>query len=396
MSQDSLLSTACELAEAGRWDAALEAFDAAVDAHPGLASGHEQRAQVLLELGRAAEAAEAAERAVALQPGWADALLTLGRARLNSGSFGEAIVALQRAAALDPSLESEVGDDLERARSLELRSDEAELKMHNGVALRLQQWRGSAPDADHGPCDGCGAPRASGAADAERPTRHGTGTMIWECGIVLAKLLDRLAAGDVPADSPAHAAFPRRARAGAGEPPGSGLDGLGIVELGSGTGVAGLAAAALGARVLLTDVAEVVPLVAANVAANAGAIGGGGGAAQAQAYDWHAPQLLPPGSAEPWDVVLAADALYQPGRAQLDAFAAALAAWIRSRPESAAGARLLLAHKARTAALDAAIAPMLLERAGLTLCEVPFEHHHPDFRSPQIKVYVGTARHGRA
>ena len=44
---------------------------------------------------------------------------------------------------------------------------------------------------------------------------------------------------------------------------------LGILELGSGVGVAGLAAAAVGWRVLLTDLPDALPLMRVNVAANA-------------------------------------------------------------------------------------------------------------------------------
>lgn len=47
------------------------------------------------------------------------------------------------------------------------------------------------------------------------------------------------------------------------------LAGAPVLELGSGTGLVGLAAALCGAQAILTDTHEVVPSLAANVAANA-------------------------------------------------------------------------------------------------------------------------------
>ena len=67
-----------------------------------------------------------------------------------------------------------------------------------------------------------------------------------------------------------------------------------IVELGSGTGIAGLACAALGAgRVVLTDLAENLPLLERNAARN-------GLDVSVAAFDWNAPDTL----GEKFDVVL--------------------------------------------------------------------------------------------
>ena len=75
-----------------------------------------------------------------------------------------------------------------------------------------------------------------------------------------------------------------------------------IVELGSGTGVAGLASAALGAaRVVLTDLAENLPLLQRNAARN-------GLDVSVAAFDWLTPTTL----GERFDVVLAADCVFWP------------------------------------------------------------------------------------
>ncbi len=93
------------------------------------------------------------------------------------------------------------------------------------------------------------------------------------------------------------------------------LDGAHAIELGAGVGISGLAAAVCGARVLLTDVADALPLLDANARANAplcahtprvGELCWGGEAAHvhdAMARAW--------GGARP-DIVLASDVVYDP------------------------------------------------------------------------------------
>lgn len=80
--------------------------------------------------------------------------------------------------------------------------------------------------------------------------------------------------------------------------------GINVLELGSGTGVAGIAAAAEGANVLLTDRDTLKPLMAKNVRLNQDCIEFG--SADFEAFDWATP---PPKevSSESWDVVLCAE-----------------------------------------------------------------------------------------
>ena len=87
MERATLYAEAEAAAEAGRWPAAIELFQQALEANdadaPSSASICEALAQCLMMVDDDAAAAARAERAVALAPAWADAWLTLGRARLN-------------------------------------------------------------------------------------------------------------------------------------------------------------------------------------------------------------------------------------------------------------------------------------------------------------------------
>jgi hypothetical protein len=59
-----------------------------------------------------------------------------------------------------------------------------------------------------------------------------------------------------------------------------------VLELGSGTGIVGLAAAHLGARVWLTDLPDALPHLSSNVGSNAAGVAAAGGAARVAALDW--------------------------------------------------------------------------------------------------------------
>jgi predicted nicotinamide N-methyase len=81
-----------------------------------------------------------------------------------------------------------------------------------------------------------------------------------------------------------------------------GVAGLRVLELGCGLGVTGLAAAALGARVTLTDWApDALALVRRNAERN-------GLAVETARLDWFAP---PPAGDDAWPLVVAADVLYE-------------------------------------------------------------------------------------
>lgn len=152
------------------------------------------------------------------------------------------------------------------------------------------------------------------------------------------------------------------------------LEGCRVLELGSGTGLVGLAAACLGASVAATDLPEVVPQLEAAAALNAGMIGAAGGSLHAAALDWRqpSPALLRPaevaGAAGPagsegpegqdgqqYDWLLGADLVYSlPPVAPLVATVAA-AAEARAAGSGGAPLKILLAHKHRHEEVDAAL-----------------------------------------
>eukprot|EP00898_Chlorokybus_atmophyticus_P004625 jgi/Chlat1/5163/Chrsp33S05155 len=91
------------LAEAGRWEESLRAWNKAVALTPNRAALHEARAQVLLETGDTWSALQAATRATELEPEWADALVTLGRTRLHLGEPALALESFEQALRLEPT-----------------------------------------------------------------------------------------------------------------------------------------------------------------------------------------------------------------------------------------------------------------------------------------------------
>jgi predicted nicotinamide N-methyase len=348
------------LAEAGNFEAAVELFELAVQYRP-LATTFEAMAQCLLELDRAADAERAALSAVHADSAWAFGWLTLGRASLNAGNFGEARQALIRACMITPSLAADAEADIATAERLLLEQDEREMTV-DGALLRLSQWREQAADGSRlgGGCSSCFSLGVnSSIIDGLDGDSRGTGTMIWECGIVLAKYLEQRSKGS-------HGGWLRGKR---------------VLELGSGTGVAGLAAAALGATVTLTDLPAVVPLLQSNERRNHEAILAKGGETHVCELDW-ARECERASAGISWDVVIGADLLYTPGRVQLDM----LTATLRRLFEDGSAAQLLLAHKSRHASLDADLLGAL-DAIGLVARPVPLDELDPEHRSPRILVY---------
>ena len=154
-------------------------------------------------------------------------------------------------------------------------------------------------------------PAAPDGADStlrlfEDPVGAGPGGAVWDAAVVLAQYVQSL---------------------------GAALRGAAVIELGAGTGLPGLAAAKLGARVTLTDRERALPLLRMNAEANALDIA-------VEALEWGVPRR--PGGGAPFALVLAADVVCH------DESLAPLLATLREL--TAGGAEVLLANKCRDVA----------------------------------------------
>ncbi|KAI1620562.1 putative methyltransferase-domain-containing protein [Exophiala viscosa] len=86
-----------------------------------------------------------------------------------------------------------------------------------------------------------------------------------------------------------------------------------VLELGSGTGLVGIAAACIwNAQVLLTDLPEIVPNLLQNLALNRDVIEKHRGQVSARTLDWADPTDLPRNAEGRYMVILAADPIYSP------------------------------------------------------------------------------------
>ena len=105
-----------------------------------------------------------------------------------------------------------------------------------------------------------------------------------------------------------------------------------VLELGSGTGLVGLAMAGLGADVLLTDLPSICPNLEHNVRQNHEVVSRNGGTARAAMLDWTEPHICEPlqGDDEAipakFPVILAADSLYSPDHPRM--LVDTIAAWL--------------------------------------------------------------------
>ncbi|TYZ63586.1 hypothetical protein PybrP1_010880 [[Pythium] brassicae (nom. inval.)] len=184
----------------------------------------------------------------------------------------------------------------------------------------------------------------------------GTGLTTWDGSVVLAKHLEHARAGE--------------------------LRGKRVLEVGAGTGLAGLSAALLGAReVVLTDLAYTMENLAGNAAhtlANARHAGVAVGAVHTQVLDWFAP----PTDVGALDFVLAADVVWV--EELIAPLVRTLATLLRHSPTPAT---VVMAHQTRSAAADVLLFAELARHA-LARRVVPASALHPRFVSARIAVRV--------
>lgn len=354
----------------------------------------------------------AAVQAVQLAPSWPAGHLTLAAAARNCGLLEPAAAALRTALQLLP-VQAQQRDEAGQAQQ---QRDEAVRELHEVLllqeqqlardvglpALRIMQQAGLELESGRTGQRGEGGVVASANGCTSKQGSQGPSVKVWEAGIVLARLLVE---DDV---------LRQRLQAGGT-----------VLELGAGAGVVGLAAALMGARVALTDLPRALPALRGNADRNGVAIAAAGGRVHLAALDWseggasavavastalrrlvtspQAPQPSAHGASHPQvtaslaghgaavigaddatasasapslaedveqrsspgdsccsalDLILGADLVYASHQAQ--PVAEVLSALAAAHP----GATLLLAHKHRMHAVDAALAKAL-EAAGL-------------------------------
>lgn len=337
---DQLEREATALAEAGHLQKAAQVFARATAHAPKRARLYEARAQCLLEIGDFSLARASAEQAVALEPDWAPGTATLGRALLNEGSLQDAALQLGAALRLATASRSELAEELKEEVDEVSKLLEKHWREHHdmllpcvGAVLRIRQTM---------ECRYC---HLAGS-------EQGPGGAVWAAGAVLVKY--------ITAHGPP---LPNGERA-------STWNGARVLELGSGTGVAGLAAACAGAEVLLTDREQLLPLLDLNKGLNSDSVAAAAGRVDCGAFDWSAPPSEI--TCQNWDLVLAADLVYS--FSAVAPFVTAISALLISGAGTPAASICLYAHNPRSVELDAEMS-QALSSAGLELrkIDVPLE-----------------------
>ena len=257
--------------------------------------------------------------------------------RSPAGDWREAAAALSAAVEMDfedLSLRDEARADLQEA--IELRDNESTGPQERTLQIAGRPLLTTSAMPTQGECGTCGTGTQGPAAG------------VWEASVVLAMALEW------------NQTNPKN-----------------VLELGSGLGVAGLAAALRGGDVVLTDLSEVVPRTLQRCATHRSLIDAAGGSAMVMAYDWR--RKAPPDILEmrPYDLVLSADAIYRADL--LEPFLRAL--------DAVVGAELLLAHKRRHRELDDRLEEALNQRFDVAEAEC-----HPLYASSSIVLWRCTRR----
>jgi predicted nicotinamide N-methyase len=143
-----------------------------------------------------------------------------------------------------------------------------------------------------------------------------------------------------------------------------------VIELGAGTGAVGLAAAALGTSVILTDLHSLEGLVTANIARNNLSL-----KASFAPLCWGesiSSQIPSP----PFDIILASDVIYQ--QEYIDPLISTL------KTLSGPCTQIFLSNEHRPK-LPFPLKEILA--AKFQVEEIPYDRLHPEWRSPDIHIY---------
>eukprot|EP00467_Chlorarachnion_reptans_P002599 CAMPEP_0114520848 /NCGR_PEP_ID=MMETSP0109-20121206/19852_1 /TAXON_ID=29199 /ORGANISM="Chlorarachnion reptans, Strain CCCM449" /LENGTH=305 /DNA_ID=CAMNT_0001701875 /DNA_START=210 /DNA_END=1124 /DNA_ORIENTATION=- len=192
----------------------------------------------------------------------------------------------------------------------------------------------------------------------------GTGYVIWDGSVVHAKYLEHSISSE--------------------------LKGAKVLELGSGTGLVGLAASLLGAEVWITDLPYTLPNMKKNVERNAKSIEAKGGAIHAVALDWKKPEdaleYIPLKSI---DFVLASDVVWVEWLVSPLVKTLNFIARLNHRKDGKSerrGPRFLVAHQTRSTATDKHLWDEL-KKNSFEINKLDSKVMHPKFRTPKVNLF---------
>jgi Tfp pilus assembly protein PilF len=131
----ALVREGLALRAARRLDAALAAFERAIENQPDHVPAHVNRSGILRELGRPREALESSERALALEPAFAPAHCNRGLALNDLDRPLEALESYDRAIAIDPAFAAAHGNRGKALQALD-RPDEALAAYQQVISLQ--------------------------------------------------------------------------------------------------------------------------------------------------------------------------------------------------------------------------------------------------------------------
>ena len=167
-----------------------------------------------------------------------------------------------------------------------------------------------------------------------------------------------------------------------------GLRGKHVLELGAGTGLAGMAAAVLGAHAVITDLAYCLPDIQRNVNATRKA-SAASVSVTVQELDWLRPQAFfesrdsdDNGTLMPFDIVLAADIVW------LDHLVSPLVALLGLLLDRNAEMQFIFAHQTRSQQTDDAFFGELTAR--FRVVRVPDTELHFKFSGSKVQVFKAT------